>query len=322
MKAFVHYDYGSPDVMRLADVPKPAPATDQVLLRVRAAATNPLDYHMMKGGPGFMRLVLRLVQPKLKRPGVDVAGVVESVGSQVTRFKPGDFVFGCCHGAFAEYACTPESKLAPIPGNLTFEQAASVPIAACTALQGLRDKAHIQPGHRVLINGAGGGVGTFAVQIAKSFGATVTGVCSTRSVELVRSIGADRVLDYTLGDFTWSEQGYDIFFDNYASHTLAECRRVLNPQGTYLGVGGPVSSVSGILLRTLESGRSLSGSQKFTTFLAHINAADLTTLGSLMENGKLRPVIDRCYTLEQTPDALRYLLQGHARGKVVVEVSS
>src|SRR5712672_4480715 len=248
MKAAVYTQYGPPDVVvQITDVDKPVPKDDELLIKVRAASVNPLDSHLTKGGPYIVRLLLRLGKPKIKRPGVDVAGQVEAVGKNVTQFKPGDAVFGLCKGAFAEYLCAPESAFVIKPENITFEQAASVPVAALTALQGLRDKGHIQAGQKVLINGAAGGVGTFAVQIAKSFGAHVTGVCSTRNVDMVRSIGADHVIDYTQENFTKAdpksepkngknnggknEKRYDIILDNVGNHSLSACRRILNPKG-------------------------------------------------------------------------------------------
>lgn len=249
-----------------------------------------------------------------------MAGVIaegpEAVGSNVTQFKPGDEVFGCCGGAFAEYACASQSTLVMKPENVSFEQAASVPVAGLTALQGLRDKAKIQPGQKVLINGAAGGVGTFAVQIAKAFGAEVTGVCSTRNVELVRSIGADHVIDYSREDFTKSGQHYDVIFDLVANHSFRARRRVLKPQGIYvgagiLGLGGSMVRLVGHQITELVLSRFVS--QKFVTFMAKINQADLAILGELMEAGKVTPVIDRCYSLSEAPEAIRYLEQGHAR---------
>jgi NADPH:quinone reductase-like Zn-dependent oxidoreductase len=239
MKAAVYSTYGPPDVVQITDVEKPVPKDNEVLIKVRAASVNPLDWHYMRGTPYIVRILAGLRKPKVTRLGVDVAGQVEAVGRNVTQFKPGDEVFGACRGAFAEYACTSESALVMKPDNVTFEQAASVPIAAFTALQGLRDKGQIQPGQKVLINGAAGGVGTFAVQIAKWFGAEVTGVCSTRNVDMVRSIGADRVIDYTQEDFTKSGQRYDLFFDCVGNHSLLACRRVLTLKGIYIAVGGP-----------------------------------------------------------------------------------
>src|SRR5437588_5880372 len=243
MKAIVYHSYGSPDVLRLEEIEKPTAGDDEILIKVRAAAVNPLDL-LFRGTTYMVRVITGLRRPKDTRLGVDVAGQVEAVGRNVTQFKPGDAVFGTCKGAFAEYVCASESALVMKPDNVTFEQAASVPIAAITALQGLRlgglgDKGQIQGKHKVLINGASGGVGTFAVQIAKSFGADVTGVCSTRNVEMVRSIGADRVIDYTQRDFTKSAQHYDLLFDCMGNHSLSACRRVLNPKGVYIVVGGP-----------------------------------------------------------------------------------
>ena len=238
MKAVVYYNYGSPDVLKYDEIEKPAAGDDEVLIKVRAASVNPLDWHFMRGTPYFVRIMAGLRKPKDKRLGVDVAGQVEAVGRNVTQFKPGDEVFGSCRGAFAEYVCTSESALVMKPDNVTFEQAASVPVAAFTALQGLRDKGQIQPGEKVLINGAAGGVGTLAVQIAKWFGADVTGVCSTRNLDMVRSIGADRVVDYKQEDFTKSGQRYDLLFDGVGNHSLSACRRVLNAKGIYVPFGG------------------------------------------------------------------------------------
>ncbi|MGA9798424.1 MAG: NAD(P)-dependent alcohol dehydrogenase [Terriglobales bacterium] len=238
MKAIVYYRYGPPNVLQFTDIEKPTPGEKEVLIKVRAASVNPYDFHFMRGTPYVVHLVAGMRRPKSPRLGADVAGRIEAVGAQVTRFKPGDEVFGVARGAFAEYACASETGLAAKPRNLTFEQAASVPIAALTALQGLRDKGHIQPGQKVLVNGAAGGVGTFAVQIAKSFGADVTGVCSTRNVEMVRSIGSDQVIDYTQEDFTRSGQRYDLIFDTVGNHSLSACRRVLNSKGILVMAGG------------------------------------------------------------------------------------
>src|SRR5947209_15673844 len=247
MKAIVYRNYGSPDVLKCEAIEKPTAGDNEVLIKVRAASVNPYDWHFMRGTPYFLRILAGLRKPKDKRLGVDVAGQVETVGRNVTQFKPGDEVFGVSRGAFAEYARASESKLARKPENVTFEQAASVPIAGLTALQGLRDKGQIQPGQKVLINGAAGGVGTFAVQIAKSFGADVTGVCSTRNLGMVRSIGADHVIDYTKEDFTKSEQRYDVILDNVANHSLLECRRVLNPKGKYVLIGGGGTNEQGLI---------------------------------------------------------------------------
>jgi NADPH:quinone reductase-like Zn-dependent oxidoreductase len=326
MKAAVYTRYGPPDVVEIRDLDKPVPRDNEVLIKVRAASANPLDWKSMSGGPPLVRLLLELFTPKIKQLGVDVAGEVEAVGKNITRFKPGDEVFGTCRGAFAEYACSCQSakvmKSALIikPNNVTFEQAAAAPVAVLTALQGLRDKGNIQPGQKVLINGAAGGVGTFAVQIAKSFGADVTGVCSTKNVDMVRSIGADRVIDYTREDFTQGEQRYDLLFDNVSNHSLSECRRVLNPNGILVMVGAPGDIRVIDLLARLIGALVLSPflAQKLVTFIAKSNEEDLTTAGELMATGKLKPVIYRRYSLNEVPEALRYLKEGHARGKVVI----
>jgi len=321
MKAIVYYDYGSPDVLKCEEIEKPTPGNDEVLIRVRAASLNPLDHHLMKGGPYIVRILLGLLGPKIKRPGRDVAGQVEAVGRNVTQFKPSDEVFGTCRGALAEYVCTSESAVVMKPDNVTFEQAASVPVAALTALQSLRDKGQIQRGQKVLVNGAAGGVGTFAVQIAKWFGANVTGVCSTRNVEMVRSIGADRVIDYTQEDFTRSGQRYDLIFDLVANHSFSACRRVLNPKGLFIAAGvlGLGGSMTGLLAFSI-TGLVLSGfvSQKFVMFIARLSKEDLSIMGELMATGKVTPVIDRRYRLSEVPEAIRYLEEGHARGKIVI----
>ncbi len=322
MKAIVYHSYGSPDVLKCEEIAKPAPKDNEVLVKVRAASLNPLDWRLMKGQPSALRIFFGLRRPRFGRPGVDVAGVVESVGKNVTRFKPGDEVFGACRGACAEYASAPESRLAVKPSNVTFEQAASVNVAALTALQGLRDKGSLQPAQKVLINGAAGGVGTFAVQITKWLGAQVTGVCSTRNLEMVRSIGADRVIDYTREDFTKSGQRYDVILDNVANHPLSAIRRVLNPKGRYIMVGAPHSpsmiELLGGLLKPLML--SLFVSQKLSFFIAKPNKEDLTMIGELISSGKVTPVIDRRYRLSEVPEAIRYLEEGHARGKVVIVV--
>jgi NADPH:quinone reductase-like Zn-dependent oxidoreductase len=320
MKAAVYTKYGPPDVVQIRDIEKPVPKDNEVLIRIRAAAVNPLDWHLMRGEPYVVRAMCGLLKPKTTQLGVDVAGQVEAVGRKVTQFESGDEVFGACRGAFAEYGCSPESSLAIKPRNLTFEQAGAVSVAGRTALQGLRDKGQIQAGQKVLINGAAGGVGTFVVQIAKSFGADVTGVCSTRNLDMVRSIGADRVIDYTQQDFAKSGQRYDIFFDCFANHSLFACRRVLNPEGIYIAVGGPSDPWMISFLGRVIAGPSLSGltSQKFVTFMARSSKEDLRILGELMEAGKVTPVIDRRYRLSEVPEAIRYLEEGHARGKVVI----
>ena len=320
MKAIVYCDYGSPDVLKVEDIEKPAPGDDQVLVRVRAASVNPLDWHYMRGTPYFMRLGAGLRKPKVTRLGVDFAGTVEAVGRNVNRFKPGDEVFGGRTGAFAQYVLVREDRAVALkPANLTFEQAASVGVAAITALQGLRDKGQIQPGQKVLINGASGGVGTFAVQIAKSFGAEVTGVCSTRNVNMVRSIGADRVIDYTKEDFTKGAERYDLILDNVGNHSLLESRRALKPKGKYIMVGGPSGRWIDPLPRALNAlVLSRFVSQDIRMFLAELNKEDLTILRDLMQAGKVKPVIDRQYRLTEVPEAIRYLEAGHARGKVVI----
>lgn len=322
MKAIVYCDYGAPDVLRLETIAKPACTDDQILIRVRAASVNPLEWHYMRGTPYIGRVMgMGLRKPKVTRLGVDVAGQVETVGRNVTQFKPGDEVFGSARGALAEYACASEQGLVMKPHNVTFEQAASVPVAAVTALQGLRDHGKVEPGQTVLINGASGGVGTFAVQIAKAMGAHVTGVCSTRNVEMVRSIGADQVIDYTKEEFTGSGQRYDVILDMVGSHSLLASRRVLNPQGIYVMVGGPKGRWVSPLDRAIAA-KVLSWfvSQKMGMMLAELNKEDLGILRDLMQAGKVKPVIDRTYPLNRVPEALRYLEAGHARGKVVIAV--
>ena len=315
MKAAIYTK--SSDVVQITDVEKPIPHDDEVLIRVRAASVNPLDSHL--GKHAFLRRIL-----KVTRPGRDVAGEVEAAGSKVTQFKRGDRVFGACRAAFAEYACASESNLAAKPDNVTFEQAASVPVAALTALQGLRDKGRIQPGQQVLINGAAGGVGTFAVQIARSFGANVTGVCSTRNVEMVQSIGAAHVIDYSQEDFTKSGQHYDLIFDLVSNHSLSACRRVLHPRGIYIGAGAlgreSMIDIASRLLKVLVLPWFIS--QKLLTFTAKLSKEDLSILSELMATGRVRPVIDRCYSLSEVAEAIRYLGERHARGKVVITLEA
>ena len=318
MKAIVY----SGDVLKLEDIDKPVPADDEVLVRVRAASVNPLDYHFLRHS--FLRsLMAGATKVKTLRPGRDVAGQVEAVGKNVTQFKPGDEVFGACNGAFAEYACGRESAFATKPSNVSFEQAASVPVAGLTALQGFRDKAQLQPGQKVLINGAAGGVGTFAVQVAKTFGAEVTGVCSTRNVEMVRSIGADAVIDYTREDFARNGKQYDVIFDLVANHSFAEHRRALTPKGVYIGAG--IMGLGGSMIRFLM--RQIPGlvkarfvSQKFISILAKLNQQDLQAFGALIEEGRVTPVIDRRYRLSEVPEAVDYVEEGHARGKVIIDL--
>jgi NADPH:quinone reductase-like Zn-dependent oxidoreductase len=322
VKAIVYYKYGSPDVLKREDIEKPTAGDNEVLIKVRAASLNPYDWHFMRGMPYFVRIPAGLRKPKDKRLGADVAGEVEAVGRNVTQFKPGDEVFGLCRGALAEYACTSGSALAIKPDNVTFEQAACVPLAALTALQSLRDEGKIQPGQMVLINGAAGGVGTYAVQIAKSYGADVTGVCSTRNVDMVRSIGADRVIDYRRENFTKSGQHYNLILDSIGNHSLLACRRVLNPKGIYIMVGGPTGRWMLGLLARLATALVLSRfvSQKLVMVLAKPSKEDLAALHELMKAGKVTPVIDKRYSLSEVPEAIRYLEEGHARGKIVITV--
>jgi NADPH:quinone reductase-like Zn-dependent oxidoreductase len=324
MKAIRYCEYGSADVLKFEDVEKPVPNDNQVLIKVRAASLNAFDAYVIRDS-WVGRLIFGLRKPRDTRLGQDVVGQVEAVGKNVTQFKPGDEVFGICRGALAEYACALERGLAMKPPNVTFEQAASIPLAGLTALQGLRE-GKIQPGQKVLINGATGGVGTFAVQITKSFGADVTAVCSTRNFDLVRSIGADHVIDYTKEDFTKSDQRYDMIFDNVCNHSFAERRRVLNPKGICVvaGMGGAGAKGSEAIGRILGgfTARGLSSftDQKFALYRTKMSKQDLIMLGDLMQAGKLRPVIERTYTLSDAADALRYLDKGHARGKVVITV--
>lgn len=320
MKAIVYRCYGSPDVLRFEDVEKPTPADDEVLVKVHAASVNPLDWHYMRGSPYIVRLGSGLGAPNGTSMGVDFAGTVETVGSNVKRFKPGDEVFGGRSGAFAEYVTVPEDRALTLkPANITFEQAAAVPIAAITALQALRDKGKLEPGQKVLINGASGGVGTFAVQIAKSFGAEVTGVCSTRNVEMVRSIGADHVFDYSKVNYTESGKRYDLIIDMVGNHSLSANRRVLNPNGTFVIVGGGKGNWLGPLMSPIKA-LILSPfvGQEFVMILAELRQDDLAILGELMQAGKVTPVIDRRYRLSEVPAAIRYSEEGHARGKIVV----
>ncbi len=324
MKAALRTRYGPPDVIQIKDVEKPVPKNNEVLIKVRAASVNPLDWHTMRGEPYLARMMGGLREPKDARLGVDVAGQVEAVGRNVTHFNPGDEVFGMCKGAFAEYACTSESALAMSalaikPANVTFEQAASLPVAAFSALQGLRDKGQLQAGQKVLINGASGGVGTFAVQVARSFGADVTGVSSTRNVDMVRSLGADRVIDYTQEDFTKSGQRYDLILDCVGNHSLLACQRVLNPRGICIVITGPDGRWLGPVARMLKAlVLSPFVSQNFLPFIAKPGKEDLAIMLEFMAAGKMTPVIDRRYRLNDVPEAIRYLEQGHARGKVII----
>jgi NADPH:quinone reductase-like Zn-dependent oxidoreductase len=324
-KAIRYCEYGSADLLKLKEVEKPVPNDDQVLIKVRAASLNAFDAGVVRDS-WLGRLIFGLRKPRDTRFGQDVAGTVEVVGTKITRFKPGDEVFGLCRGGLAEYVCTRERALATKPPNVSFEQAASLPLAGLVALQGLRE-GNIQRGQKVLINGATGGVGTFAVQIAKSLGAEVTAVSSTRNVDLVRSIGADYVIDYTKEDFTKSDQRYDVIFDNVCNHSFAERRRVLNHKGicALAGMGGAGvtgGQAIGRIAGNIFTARGLSSftDQKFALYHIKTSKDDLITLGDLVESGKVRPVIDRTYKLNQSADAMRYLGEGHARGKVVVTV--
>jgi NADPH:quinone reductase-like Zn-dependent oxidoreductase len=323
MKASVARCYGSPDLVRLETLAKPLPADDRVLVKVRAASVNPLDWHYLRGKPYFMRSMAGIGTPDDVRMGVDFAGTVEAVGKSVSRFKVGDEVFGGADGAFAEYVTVREAgSVALKPGNLTFEQVAAVPIAGITALQALRDEGRVKPGQAVLVNGASGGVGTFAVQIAKAYGATVTAVCSTRNVDMVRAIGADRVIDYTKEDFTKRPEVYDVIIDTVGTHSLSDYRRALTPQGSLVIVGALSDEPwLGPLADTLKAKLVAPFvSQRVVFFLAQMKPEDLQTLRTLMEAGKVTPVIDRRYPLSEVPQAIRYLEQGHARGKVVIDV--
>lgn len=322
MKAIVYCDFGPPNVLKLKDVEKPVPDQNELLVKVRAAAVNPLDWHHMRGTPYLARLDFGLRKPKVIRLGVDFAGTVEAVGKNVTRFKPGDEVFGGRTGAFAQYVSVREDRAVALkPPSVTFEQVASVPIAAITALQALRDEGDVQRGQKVLINGASGGVGTFAVQIAKASGAEVTGVCSTRNVGMVRSIGADQVIDYTRDDFTKGSQRYDVIVDLVGNHSLFDLRHVLNPTGKYIMLGGSAGRWIDPVPRLLGAAiLSRFVSQKIGVMLAKLRQEDLASLADLMQAGRVRPVIDRRYKLSELPAAIGYLEQGHARGKVVISV--
>ena len=322
MKAIVYHCYGSPDVLEFADIEKPTPADTEVLVKVHAASVNPLDWHYMRGSPYLMRLGSGFGTPKSSSMGVDFAGTVEAVGKNVTRFKPGDEVFGGRSGAFAEYVSVPEDRgLVLKPSNMSFAQAAAVPVAAVTALQALRDKGKIESGQKVLINGASGGVGTFAVQIAKSFGAEVTGVCSTRNLAMVRSIGADHVIDYKQDDYTNSGQRYDLIVDMVGNHSLLANRGVLSPNGKFVIVGGPKGNWLAPLMNPLKAlFLSPFVDQEFGMMLAKLRQDDLVILADLMQTGKVTSVIDRSYPLSEVPDAIRYSEEGHARGKIVIDL--
>src|SRR6266566_2998158 len=325
MKAIVYCDYGVAN-LKLEEIEKPIPNDDQLLVRVRAASVNPYDWHFVEGTPYVMRAMgVGLRKPKDTHLGVDFAGTVETVGKNVTQFKPGDEVFGGRSGAFAQYVCPRATRAVALkPARASLEDAASVNIAGITALQALRDKGKVQLGQKVLINGASGGVGTFAVQIAKSLGADVTGVCSTRNVDLVKSLGADHVIDYTKEDFTKGAERYDVMLDNVGNHSLSECRAVLTPNGKYVLIGGGGANEQGLLgglgkaLWAMVFSKFVN--QQMGMMMADANGKDLTVLADMMQTGKLKPVIDRSYKLDQVPDAIRYLEEGHARGKVIIAV--
>ena len=320
MKAIVYTKYGSPDVLQFKEVEKPAPTDGQILVKIYAASANPLDWHLMRASPFLARLAGGLRKPKDPRLGADFAGRVEAVGANVAQFQPGDEVFGASTGAFAEYICVAESEVALKPANLSFEQAAAVPVAATTALQGLRDTGQIHTGQRVLVNGASGGVGTFAVQIARAFGTEVTGVCSTRNLDMVRSIGADHAIDYMKEDFTRTGQHYDLIYDAVGNSSVSAYRRALNPGGTCV-VAGFTSLPRLFEHMLLGPLRSKIGDKKVGLMgTAQIKQQDLVSLRELLEAGKVTPVIDRRYSLRELPEAIRYLEAKHARGKVVITV--
>jgi NADPH:quinone reductase-like Zn-dependent oxidoreductase len=322
VKAIVHHQYGSPDLLAFEEVPTPVPGDSEVLLKVRAASLNPLDWHTVRGLPYPLRIGNGFTTPKKAVPGVDVAGQVEAVGANVAQVRPGDEVFGVCKGAFAEYACAKADRVVARPARLSLEQAAAIPVAGLTALQGLRNRGRLERGQRALIVAASGGVGTFAVQIAKSLGAEVTGVCSTRNVDLVRSIGADHVIDYTKEDFTRAARQYDLILDMAGTHSLSALRRILTPRGTCVVVGapsgrwiaGPDRFLKALLLSPFVS-------QRMVPFIAVANRDDLAALKGLIETGGVTPVIDRSYSFSDVPLALRYLEEGHARGKVVITIA-
>jgi len=325
MKAVVFYQYGSPDVLQIVDVEKPTPRDNEVLVKVHAASLNPYEWHFMRGSPYLVRMIAGWRAPNNYRLGIDFAGTVVEVGKNVSRFKVGDGVFGAADGALAEYVTLKEDDptMASIPSNMNFEQAASVAIAGVTALQALRDEGHAHAGQKILVNGASGGVGTFAVQIAKSYGAEVTGVCSTRNLDMVRSLGADHVIDYTNEDFTHGDQQYDLIIDNVGSHSLLQYRHALTHDGKLVIVGGTTDDpwlgaldapIRAVFLKPFVS-------QKFVLLLANVNRkGDMDVLRELMQSGKVTPMIDRRYPLEQVRDAMRYVETGHARGKVVVDI--
>jgi NADPH:quinone reductase-like Zn-dependent oxidoreductase len=322
VKAIKYTQYGTPDVLKLVETDKPVPKDGEVLVKIHAASVNALDWHLLTADIFLVRFGEGLFKPKRHRLGADLAGVVEAVGNGVTQFKPGDAVYGDIEpygsGAFAEYAAVPANGLAPMPAGVSFEEAAALPVAALTALQGLRDVGKIQAGERVLINGASGGVGTYAVQIAKAFGAEVTAVCSTRNVEQARALGADHVIDYTQENFTQSGLQYDLILAANGYHSLGDYKRALAPGGIYVMAGGKTRQIFDVIL--LGWWYSRGGDKKLANVTAHSSVPDLLVINELVEAGKVKPAIDRTYPLEQTADALRYLGEGHARGKIVIKV--
>jgi NADPH:quinone reductase-like Zn-dependent oxidoreductase len=325
VKAVTYCDYGLAN-LKIDNVEKPTPADDQILVRVRAASINPYDWHFIEGTPKIIRLFgIGLRKPKDTRVGVDFAGVVEAVGKNVTQFKPGDEVFGGKGGAFGEYVTPRATRAVALkPANVSFEEAASINIAGLTALQAIRDKGKVQPGQKVLINGASGGVGTFAVQIAKNFGAEVTGVCSGRNVDLVKSLGADRVIDYTKEDFTTSDRKYDVILDNVANHSFSEYRKVLTPNGKLVMIGGGSANEQGWVGKMMKPLKALAlkpfVSQQMGMMMAEMNQSDLQYFAEMMQSGKLKPVIDRTYKLSEIQQAIAYVEEGHARGKVILTI--
>lgn len=324
MRAIVYQQYGPPDVLTLRQIDKPAPGAREVLVEVRAASVNPYDWHFMRGTPQFIRPFIGMTKPRFPRLGADCSGIVAAVGAEVRSFKPGDAVFGICKGAFAEFACGKETELALKPAEISFEQAATLPIAGVTALQGLRDCAKLKPGEQILINGAAGGVGTFAVQIARSIGTRVTGVCSAGNAELVRSLGAQEAIDYAQEDFTRSARKWDVIFDLVGNRTLAEYRRALQPKGVFVSCGGGGPDKKAMELAGVMFGKVLIApfvSQRLTGVLAKVNSADLRALGAMVSSGELKPVVDCTYALSETAEALRYIERGHARGKVLIAVA-
>lgn len=321
MRAYLRCEYGPPSALRVASLEKPVPADTQVLVRVHAVSLNPADWHDLRGTPFIARAMLGLRKPSEVRIGSDFAGVVEAVGARVTRFHPGDSVWGARTGAFAEYVTVREERLMPKPARLTMEEAAAIPVAAITALQGVRDQGGVRSGQRILINGASGGVGTFAVQVAKALGAHVTGVCSSRNVALVQSLGADRVIDYTASDFTTQPERYDVVVDMVGNHALSALARTLAPGGTYVMIGGPSGRWFDPLPRVAATvARGWFGKERWRFFIAQFNAPDLTYLNEMIESGRVTPVVDRTYPFDSLPAAMAYLETGRARGKVVVQV--